>query len=153
MRRKIIYALLLTLALVIAVYSVGLADANVPNCTDTPQPPATETRLPPPTETSEATPTSPPETTITPQKPISEPTPTIEVDPTPTREKHPPKPTATWDCIKKYDEKYCLPITGGGTSSTADENSYRIMLSCIIVIGTMIVCLIFLLRKWRVESD
>ena len=162
MKRKLINAVLIALALAVLIFNVGLADSNCPPTdvpppppTETslpPPPPPTETRLPPPTETSEPTPTSPPpatETQLPPTEtsevPFSEPTPTIEVDPTPTetlrpgvtptREKH-SKPTATWDCIKYPDNpEKCLAHTGGGLPANISLGLIGIgMMVCILVI-------------------
>ena len=166
--KKIIYGLLITLALVFANFSFVLAEVNRPP-TDTPQPPPTETDVPtvvPPTETKVSPPTNtpipptdeptpsspPPETQIPPTEtvevPFAEPTPTIEVDPTPTetfepgvtptKEKH-EKPTPTWDCEKQYDDKKCLPDTGGGLPANISLG--------LMAIGTVLCVFVILLAR------
>ncbi len=139
MKRKLLYALLLTLALVMVVCFPVSADANAPDCTDTPQPPATETRLPPPTETSMPPSISTPPGEVTPSKPLSEPTPTIEVDPTPTETL---APGVTPERHKKPTPVETLPVTGGGMPANVSLG--------LTGIGAVIcVFVIFLARRGR----
>jgi len=144
LKMKIIYGLLITLALVIPSFSVVLADdvGWLPTWTSSPQP--TKTDVPPPTPTDEPTPTSPPEYTPTASViPLSEPTPTDAVDPTSTPERKKGKPSPTPDCINDYENNKdkCLAPTGVGDSI--------LMLLFGAIGGLMLLGLILILRTKR----
>jgi hypothetical protein len=82
-----------------------------------PPPEASETPAPTTAVPNTATPVptnTPEQPTLTPSVVVYTATPTATLQPgvTPTKQKNPPKPTATWDCTKNYDNVHCLPDTG-----------------------------------------
>lgn len=174
--KKIFYGLLISLALVVLVTGMVLADSTCPPTDVPPQPPPTETdvpptetRLPPPTETSlpPATETSipptdvptptdaPPEYTSTPY-PVGEPTPTGTDIPSVSPTSTPYLVTTetpgtgnhppTWDCQKEYNPEKCLAPTGLGINL---DTQIRIVIAGIAIAGVLLLFVILLARSGR----
>lgn len=111
MKRKLIYAPILALALVVLLCAGSVPK---PRCCPPTDLPPTETSIPPntqiPTNPPKDTPTSPPSSTDTPEYTS---TPGITVDPTPTKATDTRKPPRV-NLEKTPTIVETLPVTGGG---------------------------------------